>query len=188
VTTGINVPQASTETLHGYDPVRKKFVLFGGFGGTFSSQTWEYTGVSTGLFSEFGEGCATANGDVQVSSSVPRIGQTWSLTYDNLPLDTDGVMAVFGFSNTTWNGQPLPFDLLPIGLGGCGLLVSADVIDFALATNGATSATATYGLPIPNNVAFVNLTLYTQAVVLDIVGLDVTFPGTSKGGRAILGS
>ncbi len=188
VTTGINVPQASTETLHGYDPVRRKFVLFGGFGGSFSSQTWEYTGTTTGLFSEYGAACATVNGDVAVTSSTPRIGQTWTLTYDNLPLNTLGMFVVYGFSNTVWNAQPLPFDLGVIGLPGCSLLASADVTNFVLATNGATAASATIGLPIPNNVAFLNTTLYTQGVVLDLVGPDITFPGTTRGGRAIIGN
>jgi hypothetical protein len=42
--------------------VRREFALFGGFGTTFSGQTWEYTGANTGYFGTFGAGCPTAHG------------------------------------------------------------------------------------------------------------------------------
>lgn len=184
VATSGTVPQASTETLHGYDPQRRKFVLFGGFGGSFSNQTWEYTGATTGFFSTFGTACPTPNGEATISSNTPRIAQPWTLTFDNLPVDLELVLVVLGLSNQVWSGLPLPFDLAPIGLTGCDLLVSADLINVVVAVGG----TATHTLAIPNQVNLVNQRLYAQGILLDLLPVDYTFLGTTKGGRAILGN
>lgn len=185
-TTTPAVPPAPTETLHAYDPVRKKFVVFGGFGGAFSNQTWEYTvtaAQTTGTFSRFGTACATQVGEANITSSTPRINQTWTLTVDNMPTDAEAVAVVIGFSKESWNGLPLPFDLGLVGLPGCNLLVSADTINLAPAIAG----TGSFGVPIPNNATFVGFVLYAQGLVLDL-DVPTFFTGTTKGGRAVIGS
>ena len=184
VSTGSNVPQAATETLHGYDPVRRKFVLFGGYGGTFSNQTWEFTGSSTGFFSTFGTPCETAAGEATLTSTTPTLGQSWNLTINNLPVDLEFALVTLGFSNQTWNSLPLPFDLAPIGLPGCNLLVAADVINVVLASGG----TAVHNLAVPNQPSLLNLTIFAQGVLGDIIGTEFAFVGTTKGGRAVLGN
>jgi hypothetical protein len=187
--TTATAPVTATEALHGYDPVRKKFVLFGGYGGTFTNQTWEYTGANTGMFSEFGEGCPTANGPVTATSSVPRINQTWSISYDNMPADAELTLFAFGFSNQTWNSIPLPFGLAPIGLPQCNLLVAADLIEVAINSPSTLPAAtkATFGLTIPNNLTLLNAQVYVQGIVLDLLAADFVFIGTSRGGRAVIG-
>lgn len=191
VTTGTNVPQASTETLHGYDPVRRKFTLFGGYGGTFSSQTWEYTGANTGYFSTFGNACPTPQGLPTLTSNTPRLAQPWTVTAGNLPADLDIVLFALGFSNTTWGAVPLPFDLAPLGLGGCELVVSADLIDVAITVPEPLPATgnqAVHTLNIPNTTSLVNSSIYIQGILLDLVLPDFFYRGTTKGGRAVIGS
>ena len=184
VATGNPLPGASTETLHGYDPVRRKFVVFGGFGGTFSSQTWEYTGANTGYFGTFGAGCPTAQGEPTLSSNTPRINSTWTITIDNLPVDCEFVLIPYGLSNTNSTLGPLPVDLAAIGLSGCSLNVANDYVAAQLTSNG----TATSSLVIPNTTALVNTFLYAQAVLLDIVpGVGTALTAVSPGGRALLG-
>lgn len=180
-------PQAATETLHGYDPVRKKLVLFGGFGTTFSNQTWEYgypATVNPGAFVQFGTACDTGPVPHEVTSSVPTLGQNWQLGYANLPTAANtALLVVLGLSNQTWTGIPLPFDLAPLGLSGCSLLVSADIINAVLPLAGF----AQHSLAIPNTASLENAVIYTQGVVLQIGGPGLGFVGTTRGGYAIIG-
>lgn len=184
VPTGATVPAASTETYHGYDPVRRKTVLFGGFGGTFSGQLWEFTGPNTGYFSTYGLGCPTALGEPNLTSDVPRINQPWTVMVDNVPTDCELVLFAFGLSNASWTGGALPFDLAPLGLGGCNLLVSPDLVNVQLAAGGMAMNTFTF----PNNTALVNQRLYAQGILFDLLPSgDWALLATTKGGRALLG-
>lgn len=188
---GTTLPTASTETLHGYDPVRKRFVVFGGFGGSFSSQTWELNAPNTGMFSTYGEGCPTAEGEAVLTSNTPRLGQPWTITASNLPSTLELVMVAYGFSNTTWNSVPLPVDLGVIGLPGCGLVAAADVLNVrptAPDTPPATTNVATETLAIPNNTALLNTRMFTQVLLLDLDVAGFAFVGTTKGGRAVIGN
>lgn len=186
VPAGTVAPPNSTESYHGYDPVRRKFVVFGGWtGAAFTNATYEYTGVNNGLFSTYGDSCDTPQGEPTIAAnSAPTTGQTLTLTFGNVPTDTELVLAVFGFSRTTWNGLPLSFDLAPIGLPGCGLLAAADVIDI-LATSGGSAA---YSLAIPNQAALVNVQLFTQGILLDLLPVDFVFTGATRGGRIVIGN
>lgn len=175
-------PSNSTETQHGYDAARGRFVIHGGFGGSFSSDTWEYDGTNNGLFTLYGQGCDIVSGTPGLSGSTPTIGQTLTLTFDNLD-NYFGVVVVLGLSNQVWNGIPLPFDLSSVGLPGCNLLASADLLEIAAASN----STATYGLPIPNQTSLLALSIYTQGIVLDPTTV-VLFPGATQGGRALIGN
>ena len=184
VTLATPVPSASTETLHAYDPVRRKMVLFGGFGGTFSGELWEYTGANSGYFSTFGLGCPTALGEPGLTSNTPRINQPWTVTVDQVPSDCEFVLFPYGGSNTTSSLGPLPFDLAPLGLGGCGLNVANDYIGATLAVGGTASST----IAIPNSTALVNQFVYAQAVLFDVLPSgDFALIATSKGGRALIG-
>jgi len=177
----VAVPTVETEALSGYDSTRKRLVLFGGFGGSFLDETWEYAGDTSGTFTLYGSGCDTANGTPGLSGSVPNIGTTLSLSFDNLGA-AQGLLVALGVSNTQWNALPLPLDLAAIGLPGCGLVASPDLIEFVQVTGG----TAGYGVPIPNQVTLVGFQLYCQGIVLDIVP-SLTFYGASRGGRAVIG-
>jgi len=187
------LPPNATEAVHGYDPVRRRTALFGGFGTSgFSTATYEWNGATTGFFSTFGNACATAIGEPTLTSNTPRTNNAWTVTFGNLPEDNELVMAVYGFSNTTWSGVPLPLDLAAIGLGGCNLLVSADAMVAQLTVPGANPgdpSSATSSLTVPNQAALVGVTLYVQGVLIDVTPLGaIEFPATTAGGRAVIGS
>lgn len=175
------VPTATTESFSGYDSVRQRYVIFGGFGGSFLNETWELTSDSNGTFTLYGSGCDTAAGTPGLSGTVPNIGTTLDLSFSNLGT-AQAVIVVFGLSNTTWNGLPLPFDLAGIGLPGCDLLASADALDVTVASAGL----ALYSFPIPNQTNILNLNLYCQGVVTNFVP-NLSFEGATPGGQAMIG-
>lgn len=187
------LPPNATEAVHGYDPVRKRTALFGGFGTSgFSSATYEFSGATNGFFSTFGAGCQTALGEPTLTSNTPTTGSAWTVTYGNLPEDNELVMAIYGFSNTTWSGVPLPLDLGAIGLAGCNLLVSADAQVVQLTVPGPNPgdpASASSTINVPNQASLVGVTLFVQGVLIDVTPLgDIALPGTTPGGRAVLGN
>ena len=92
------------------------------------------------------------------------------------------MLVALGFSDESWSGLPLPFDLGLIGLAGCNLLAAADIVDIRLAAAG----TATYSVALPNQLSLVNQSLYVQGIVTDL-SPTLQFLGTSRGGRATIG-
>ncbi|MCK5943684.1 MAG: hypothetical protein KAI24_17000 [Planctomycetes bacterium] len=174
-------PTNATEAYGAYNPVQQKFVLFGGFGGSFSNATWQYTGNTDGVFSLYGVACDIASGTPGLTGSTPNIGTTLTVNATNLGTAL-GVIWAIGLSDQVFNGLPLPLDLGIVGLAGCNLVASPDFLDIALATSGSAS----YSLPIPNQTALVGQSVYCQALPIDLVpGLQ--FLGATRGGRALIG-
>ncbi|MEO6594604.1 MAG: kelch repeat-containing protein [Planctomycetota bacterium] len=188
IATGAGNLQA-TEQYAGYDPVRRKFVTFGGVGTVFSNQTFEYTGSTAGLFSLFGAGCATGSGVSQITAALPpTLGQTLALTFTNIPTTPGNaylMLVALGLSNTTWQGLPLPFDLAAIGLGGCQLVVAADLLRTSAVAAGPT---VPFAVSIPNQAALLNMSFYLQGVITQITPTNIGFIGASRGGRALIGN
>lgn len=180
IATGLDIPTTLTEMAAGHDPSRSKLTMFGGFGTSFNNDTWQYTGDTNGQFTLYGAGCDIASGEIGLSGTVPNINTTLTLTFDNLGTSV-GMVVVLGLSDESFGAIPLPFDLGLIGLNGCDLLVSADFLDVALPVGGV----ATYDLPIPNNPTLVNEAVYAQGIPFQLA--PVTFTGTSRGGRALIG-
>lgn len=180
IPTGIDVPTSLTEMAAAYDPSQGKLRMFAGFGASFNNDTWQYTGDTSGTFTLYGTGCDTSAGPVDLAGTVPNIGTTLSLTYSNLGA-SPAVIVVLGLSSESWNAIPLPFDLGLIGLNGCNLLAAAEFLDVALTTAG----TATYDVVIPANNALINQSLYCQGIAFTLPPL--TFQGTTRGGRALIG-
>lgn len=172
------VPPNTTEGYAGYDPTRGVLVLYGGFGPTFSDETWEFTGNNDGVFSLYGQACDLVNGTPELDATTPNIGTNLVLTASNLGAST-GALWALGFSDQFFNGVPLPFDLTVIGLPGCGLVTGADVINVSLASNGSASLS----VPLPNQAALVGQSLFAQALPFDAGA----FLGATRGGRALLG-
>lgn len=181
VTNGATPPTSTTEQTAGYDPVRRKLTMFGGFGTTFNNENWQFTGNTSGLFTLYGVGCDLTSGAVALMGSTPNINTTLNLTFSNLGT-AQSVLVALGFSDQSWSGLPLPFDLGLIGLAGCNLLAAADIVDIRLAAAG----TATYSVALPNQLSLVNQSLYVQGIVTDL-SPTLQFLGTSRGGRATIG-
>lgn len=162
----LSIPSSRNAGAQAYDPVNNRVLSAGGTtaAGITFADTWAYSPVSPASANSFGSPCLTTLGPVDLKElSLPYIG----LPFEQQIIDASPTAAiglvVFGGSNTTWNGQPLPFDLTAIGAPGCSLLVSLDVAVTVLLTNG--SGIATWNLP--NLASAVGFQFFTQGVVLD---------------------
>jgi hypothetical protein len=130
-----------------------------GSGTTGSVRTLSIT--SPGAFVTSGAGCAGPAGTPQLSGSgFAWIGATPVLRAEPVPLLG---LFVLGTSNTMSGGIPLPLPLAPIGMPGCTLQVSLDV----LATAPATGGVSQLGVQVPMSPALVGFTLHAQAGSLD---------------------
>ncbi|MFK7742752.1 MAG: LVIVD repeat-containing protein [Planctomycetota bacterium] len=112
------------------------------------------------------------------NAGLPILNSSYDVTLANALPNRFAIM-VSGFSDTTYNGGPLPL-ALP-GAPGCDLLVSADVLDLYVTTASGTSS-ATFN--IPASPANVGVSLYHQWAVLD----DINLLGivVSEAGRATI--
>ena len=101
-------------------------------------------------------GCAGSRQATRlVPRDTPRIGQTFALTLFDLPVD-------IALLATGWQ-QTAPLDLGSLGMPGCELAVSTDVLTAIV----GQSTRAKWSLPIPDLPALVGLRFYNQALVLD---------------------
>ena len=102
-------------------------MLFGGYTGSFQSDTWEWDAGLPATFSTFGTGCASTATLPTISGTPPNLGQNFTLEIKGfLPKPQFGQL-VFGVSNTKWGLLTLPFSLAVLGMGNCNLLVSPDM-------------------------------------------------------------
>lgn len=138
--------------------------------------------VIAAQLASYGAGCGGPAGPLQLAASGLAIpGQTVTLTGSNLPVGQLGAL-MLGASSATSSYGPLPLDLSVIGMGGCWLLQSMDVVDPFF----ASMSTVGRQLPLPNDYAFVGFRLYTQMLMLDpLVPAGIT---TSNGVRVRIGN
>lgn len=111
-----------------------------------------------------GAGCpGSAGTPVQTAGSQPDLEETVVYTVDSAPAGTIAI-AMFGFSNTSWGGTPLPADLGPIGAPGCVLRTEPSVM-FAGLVSG--SGTMRQHIVIGTDPATIGVVWYSQFLVLD---------------------
>ena len=113
------------------------------------------------------------------SNNRPVFGATWSLTAGNFdPSSTLGV-SIFGLSDPGIN------DLFFLGMPGCGLRASLDVVNAFL----VTGPTESYSLTIPiGQPALQGFNLYTTTATMQMTPLNAFGWMTSNGIRGTLGS
>lgn len=175
--------QLATETYNAFDSQRNKFVTFGGVGASFSTETWEFTGANTGALGSFGVACPTSVGVAfPTTLAAPHLNSTYTIDWQNLPLNTPAVITVHGASNVSWSGIPLPFELSILGLAGCNLLVSGDIVGIDPAAGGFASTS----LAIPNTPSLVNTSFFSQILIPDADAAN-SVGGTSLGARSLIG-
>lgn len=119
---------------------------------------------TSGFVSSFGQSCVGSFGTPRHSATgAPELGRLMSYgVTQGHPFGSAGLL--LGGSNTTYRGVPLPLDLSPIGVTGCHLYASRDlVVPFALDPLGAGSVAFT----IPNSPHLVGRHFYTQVQVID---------------------
>jgi hypothetical protein len=163
-----------------YDSHRQRMVLFGGYPS--AAQTWEYREARLAKYTSFGAGCASTTTPTALSATTPpKINTTFTLRVSNLGPFSPGIL-LFGFSNSTWGGVPLPLDLNFLGMSGCNLLVSWDLQVGFFPSGGKWDLP----LPLPNDPTLAGLTFYNQAWVLDPQA-NAFGVGTSNGGKGVIG-
>lgn len=124
-------------------------------------------------YSTFGQGCAGGAGTPALQpQSLPALGSTFVLDMTNLPAGSVAFMAL-GFSNTVWNGTPLPAGLAQFGLPGCTGYISVDHGESIPVVVG----TATWSLVIPNDSALQGLRFFNQGLSLQVSGVALSDAG-----------
>jgi len=154
-------PSARRTHAMAYDSVWEKVVMFGGSGGSNVNDTWEYDGgppvIATGTI--YGSGCGTPALDFTPTSN-PILGTTAGALISNAPNQFAGV--VMGWSDSHLSGVPLlPLDLAFIGMPGCSMLVSNEVI--GLPTTQLTASTLQFDYAIPSSLVLLGAHVYVQA-------------------------
>lgn len=149
-----------------FDINRNVVVTFGGYGGVYRDDTWEYDPGLPASYTAFGSGCAGSLGVPSLAAapgSRPAMGTTFRADIDNLP---NGLAVIAtGLSNTTTTtGQSLPLDLTFLGMPGCSLL--ADPIVLQTVVGAGNSAQWVWQLP--NAANLYGVTFYNQALSLDL--------------------
>lgn len=150
---------------------RQEFQLTGTFNpGRFAIYNYSQSAHRTqfpvaGAFTPVGTGCAGSAGTpLLFAPNPPMVGTSFPLVLSNLPPTAPTILAL-GFSNTSWQGLPLPLDLGILGAPGCTVHTSVDAMLFAVNTSG----TAFISLQIPSTLtpSTAGPLLHSQGVVLD---------------------
>lgn len=151
-------PSARESPAMAFNTQTQRMVLTGGTIG--GGETWTRGQFGTvGTATPFGAGCGAPA--LELSPAIgqpPVIGQSGGAILTNVPTVLAG-MAI-GWSRTQYGPFSLPVTLGGIGMQGCDLLQSSNVIGLTTAPIGA--GTAAFATPIPNELALVGTTVYLQ--------------------------
>ncbi len=129
-----------------------------------------------GSYEPFGAGCAGSNGipTIEGAPGAPQLGGTLQLRARLLPSRAPA-LAILGVSNTQLGGLPLPIELTSLGLPGCSLYVSTEVV-LPTATNSVGTAFGS-ALSVPTATALVGVRLYGQFAAFEASGALRFTPG-----------
>lgn len=143
-----------------YDSHRGRPVVFGGnLSSTWFSDTLELVATLAGG-TPFGTGCGTPPLALAgVPTAPPSLGTTAQAAITSSPSAL--AFVALGVSNTTFGPFSLPVSLASIGMPGCDLLQSTEVVGEPTTPTGV--GTANYSFAIPNNTALIGFHLYLQA-------------------------
>jgi hypothetical protein len=147
-----------------YHPPSQSLIMWGGSNGNTLLDTWRYRpATQTVSYSTYGTGCVGTAGTPSIAAvpgALPYAGQTFVVNVTNIPWFAPTFMVV-GFSDTSWNGNPLPVDLGVIGMPNCTVRAS---VDWLMPTTSVLGVAA-WSIQIPSS--FAGNTFYNQAVVFD---------------------
>lgn len=142
--------------------------------------------IPRGRYTLFGTGCLGTAGRPTLwpLSEPPTLGHPFTVLVAGVPAQQGmPVTGLLGSSNTMWGTVPLPLSLDSLGLTGCAMYVSPDVIVPLASGNG----TARWLLPIPATTSLLGGAFYQQALVLDLGANPGGFT-VSNGGAATIGA
>lgn len=109
--------------------------------------------VRRGAFDVSGTPCKSSLGDVEISGSIPQLGETFAVSVNSAPS-----VAVFFIGATTLN-----IDMTSAGMTGC-TLYTAPILTLPAAS---VSNVATLSIPLPNSSSLIGTKFREQALVLD---------------------
>ncbi len=110
----------------------------------------------------FAPGCSGSMATTRLTAQgPPNVGSTLRVDLDNLPANAAFMM--IGFSITTSPFGPLPMGLAWLGMPGCVLHVSPDV----LASVSGSGNRATFAMTVPPASHLMGVRFFQQALVLD---------------------
>jgi hypothetical protein len=138
-----------------------------------------YKDASLGMagYYTYAAGCPGSLGiPGNVGVARPRVGQNMVVDFTNTP---GGVIPFIGFSNTLFQGFPLPIDAGLIGAPGCNIQTSADINGgLAFAVGGVSN----WSIGIPLDPVFVGVHLYIQGFSFDVINaLGGSFSDAASG-------
>jgi hypothetical protein len=141
-------------------------------------ETWEYGPTHPASAASFGAACTGSNGAPSLAARpLPWLGDM--VTFEAANLAAGPAVVLLGASDAVWNGTALPFDLGPLGMPGCQLLVDPEVV-LPLAV---AAGTGTFRLPVVPDPGLLGLSLYAQALAID--PLANLFGATVSNGLAL---
>ena len=111
------------------------------------------------------------------SDDTPQIGNTFRVRVNQCRPSSIALL-LLGWSATSWNGIPLPFDLAQFGAAGCSLLVE-DSVASVLLTNGLGASNLQYSLPY--DIYALGSSFYNQAFVFDPTANAFGFVASNAG-------
>ncbi|MGB3969887.1 MAG: hypothetical protein WBO45_24345 [Planctomycetota bacterium] len=144
-------PPARREHQMVYDTARQRLLMFGGAapGIGLANDTWVFGYPAATVLASavpYGSGCGNPPLTFAPDAAArPIIGQQAGATIGAAPTLAAGV--AMGWSNTFAFPVTLPFDLGGIGMPGCSLLQSAQIIGLAATPSSPTSLSFTAGIP-----------------------------------------
>ena len=150
-----------------YDEARGRCVVFGGIDNfnQFPGDTWELVTTNVARHFAFGVGCPGSAGTPQLlitANEMPRFGASWNVTLQNI-VPVPIAFCAFGVSDQIAPFGPLPVSLAGLGMPGCTLFVSPDVI----VTMPVLWGVAPVAVTIPNQVGLLGVELFAQGLSLD---------------------
>lgn len=134
--------------------------LFGGFISAMQGDTWEYRTNAPAAVSLQGAGCGNPGAiPAMASAGLPWLGSSFTLSVSNV--GSAPVVLTIGFSDTVWNGIPLPFDLGLVGAAGCTLYNDIETSVSLTPLAGTASLLAA----IPSDALLIGARAYAQGLV-----------------------
>lgn len=156
-----HVPDPSGSLAACWDDARHRLVCYR----MHSAQVFEYGPLWIPAVASFGQSCPGTAGLPHLDAehgALPWLGETFTFVLTDAPAGAP-VVVVLGLSNTVFGATPLPFDLTPLAMPGCALLVSPDVSSAGIATGSPSS----FPQAMPSSPTATGATLCAQAFVLD---------------------
>ena len=155
--TGTTRPPAREACVMVFDDARNQLVMFSGAHGI-GADTWVSESGLLASKTQYGSSCAVTS---ILTSGRPIVGTTVNVQLV-LPSSPFAFLAL-GWNSSTFMGQPLPIDLTPLGMTGCELLTSSNVLGLSMSVAGNFG---TYQAVLPNTPTLSGSSVYWQAFAL----------------------